>query len=213
MANVNVLLYANGLRALLNKEIDMDTDDIRAALVTNSYTPDRAAHDFWNDVVANELATALGYTANGQTLTSPAISVVSANSWTKVAATTTAYLVGDIVRPSAGNTFVYRCSVAGTSGGSAPTWPTVVGQTVTDGTVTWTCVGRFVVKFTSAALSWATFGAGPFRHIVFYDRSPASDATRPLIAIITYGSDQTGGDGTFSVTPDADAGWIAIPVE
>jgi len=214
MANVNLLLFSNFVKALVNKEIDLDTDDIRIALVNSTYTIDRLAHDYWNDVVANELATASGYTANGLALTTKAFSVVAANSWTKVAATSTAYNVGEIVRPSAGNTYVYRCSVAGTSGGSAPTWPTVVGQTVTDGTVTWTNVGRSVVKFTSDPAVWtAPFDAGPFRYAVMYDRTPGTDATRPLIGAITYGSDQTGGSGSFTLTPDADAGWIAIPVE
>ena len=51
----------------------------------------------------------------------------------------TAYAVDDYVRPTTANGFAYRCTKAGTSGTTAPTWPTTIGSIVTDGTVTWTC--------------------------------------------------------------------------
>jgi hypothetical protein len=47
---------------------------------------------------------------------------------------------GDWVKPTVQNGFWYKCTVAGTSGGVEPTWPTTAGNTVVDGTVTWTCV-------------------------------------------------------------------------
>jgi hypothetical protein len=34
---------------------------------------------------------------------------------------------------------IYECTVAGTSAATAPTWPTTIGATVTDGGVTWIC--------------------------------------------------------------------------
>jgi hypothetical protein len=54
----------------------------------------------------------------------------------------TAYVVGDIRKPTNANEtgLYYYCSVAGTSSGSEPTWPTTVGNTVTDNTVTWQAV-------------------------------------------------------------------------
>lgn len=212
MSNQQMVMYANTLKAILNKEVDLDSDDIRLALCSSSYTPALLTHDYWNDIT-NELGTASGYTANGLALTNKSLSTVAANSWTRQAATTTAYNVGEIVRPTSGNLYVYRCAVAGTSGGSAPTWPTVVGTTVTDGTVTWVCAGTAVVKFTSDPAVWtAPFDAGPFKYVVMYDRTPGTDATRPLLGLITYSADQTGGSGSYTLTPDADAGWIAIPV-
>lgn len=51
---------------------------------------------------------------------------------------TTAKSVGDTVTPTTPNGRCYRCTTAGTTGGSAPTFPTTVGGTVTDGTVVWT---------------------------------------------------------------------------
>lgn len=53
---------------------------------------------------------------------------------------TTAYAVGDRIKPSGGAGY-YIAKVGGTSAGSAPTWPTAVGGTVTDGTVTWYFLG------------------------------------------------------------------------
>lgn len=50
----------------------------------------------------------------------------------------TAYSLGDAVRPTTRNGFNYECTVAGTSDSVEPTWPTTAGLTVVDGTVTWT---------------------------------------------------------------------------
>ena len=44
------------------------------------------------------------------------------------------------ISPSVANGCSYSCTTAGTSGTIEPIWPTTVGQTVIDGTVTWTCV-------------------------------------------------------------------------
>lgn len=54
----------------------------------------------------------------------------------------TAYTVGYRVIPATPNGYAYDCTTAGTSHATnEPTWPTVVGKTVTDGTVVWTCEG------------------------------------------------------------------------
>ncbi len=51
---------------------DWDTDTIKVAVVTSAYTPDQDAHDFWNDVSANE-ASAAGYSAGGAALTTKTV--------------------------------------------------------------------------------------------------------------------------------------------
>jgi D-tyrosyl-tRNA(Tyr) deacylase len=57
-------------------------------------------------------------------------------------ARSTAYAVGDRVTPLAPNGYAYECATAGTSHASTePSWPTVVGKTVSDGTATWRCAG------------------------------------------------------------------------
>jgi hypothetical protein len=50
----------------------------------------------------------------------------------------TVYAKGDHVIPTTPNNLTYRCSVAGTSGATEPTWPTAKGETVADNDVTWT---------------------------------------------------------------------------
>jgi len=54
-------------------------------------------------------------------------------------AASTAYSLGDFRAPTTDNGYWYEVTVAGTSGASEPTWPTTPGDTVDDGTVTWTC--------------------------------------------------------------------------
>lgn len=56
-------------------------------------------------------------------------------------AASTAYAAGAFVVPAPENTHVYKCTTAGTSGATQPTWPTAAGGSVTDGTVTWAEVG------------------------------------------------------------------------
>jgi hypothetical protein len=63
----------------------------------------------------------------------------------------TVYPLGDVVVPTVDNGFYYKVTVAGTSGGSQPVWPTTIGLTVTDGGVTWQCTGgAALIGFTGA---------------------------------------------------------------
>lgn len=45
---------------------------------------------------------------------------------------------GSVVKPNAYNERIYKCTTAGTSGGTEPTWNTTIGGTTSDGSVTWT---------------------------------------------------------------------------
>ena len=63
------LLYNSFKKKIMDGSIDLDTDTIKIALVSSAYTPDKDAHDFWDDVVANEVANSGTYTAGGATLT------------------------------------------------------------------------------------------------------------------------------------------------
>jgi hypothetical protein len=61
------IFYNAGKKNLINGGIDLDTDTIKIALVTSSYTPNKDTHDYFDDVT-NEVSGA-GYTAGGATLT------------------------------------------------------------------------------------------------------------------------------------------------
>lgn len=189
--------YRQMFAKAMNKEVDWDSDAFKLTLHTSSYTPNLDTHDYVDDLSA-ELSTAGGYTAGGFALTLAAPAYTAADSWGTARANSTAYAVGDVVRPSTGNGWLYQCIIAGTSAGSAPTWPTVLGQVVTDGGVTWATVGKGIIVFDGTDVSAGTFTAGPFRYGVISDRTAGTAATQPLIALIDYVTNQTGGGGTFS---------------
>ncbi len=50
----------------------------------------------------------------------------------------TAYSLNDTVVPTTGGVVEFRCTTAGTSDSSEPTWPSEVGETVNDNDVVWT---------------------------------------------------------------------------
>lgn len=213
MADIQLLPFAHYFRAAVDGGTIWDAStDLTLTLHTATYTPDRSTHAFVSDLT-NELSTGGGYTQGGTVLSTPVSAVTAANSWAQVWAGSTAYLVGQIVRPTTGNGFVYLVNTAGTSAVGEPSWPTTIGQTVTDGTVQWTCIGRAVawIDAPNLAPAWASFSAGPFRHVVLSDRAPATANIQPLIGVYTFGSDQTGGGGDFDISFSPN-GIIAIPV-
>lgn len=57
-------------------------------------------------------------------------------------ATSTAYTAGQVVKPTGGSAAEFLVTVGGTSGASAPTWPTTIGSTVTSGGVTFLCISN-----------------------------------------------------------------------
>jgi hypothetical protein len=138
-----VLGYYNAPAKVFNKEIDFDTDDMRIALVTNAYVPDRNAHSYWTSVVANELANGNGYTTNGLAIAGRVVTVAT----TQVA---------------------FKCT--------NPAW-----------------------TFTAAKV---------FRYAVLYDRTPATDATRPLICYWDFGTASLtfGNPDVFTMALDATNG-------
>lgn len=119
-------------------------------------------------VAANSLGRTLG-TGAADLLTTPInVALVKSEFQTSVEwplwAATTAYVEDDIVRPAVDTGHAYVCTVAGTSGGSEPSFPASGGGggTVVDGTVTWHDLGlmpplnEFANRgFITGATAWA----------------------------------------------------------
>lgn len=193
-------------------------DAFKAMLVSSAYTPNFDTHHFLSDGPRTNEVTGTGYTAGGVTVTLGTDTYVPAASAT-ARANSTAYFVGEIVRPATTNGHVWRCVVAGTSTTAEPaamtTFSGAPGQTVTDGTVTWAECGRGYLKLAptevSAAWTSATIQA---RYLVIYDNTPATDAARQLLALIDLGSAPNGPsstNGNFTVTYDTQ-GLLLIPI-
>jgi hypothetical protein len=200
-------LFIGGVTAG-NAAVDWLSDTIKCMLCTSTYTPNLDTHKFKSDLTNEVVGT--GYTATGVALTASTPVFTAANSWATQWAASTAYVVNDIVRPTTGNGHLYACIVAGTSLGSAPTWPTVARQTVTDNTVTWAEVGGGISQFDATDASWAA-STITARYAVVYDATPSTDATRPLIGLLDFGSDVSSTASTFTVVWDT-RGLFVFPV-
>jgi len=72
----------------------------------------------------------------------PVPTVVPAQTAAAARINTTVYALNAYILPASANGFYYKATTAGTSSGSVPTYPVVIGTTVTDGTVVWTCAGK-----------------------------------------------------------------------
>jgi hypothetical protein len=140
-------LYGQFLSLALDKKIDWDSDTIKVALLTNAYTPNQDAHNYFDDVSTNEVTGATGYTAGGNTL--------------------------------ANKTNVYNSATN-------------------------------VITLDADDTTWAS-STITARYAVIYDATPATNADRPLIGYVDFGSDQSSSNGNFTITWDA-TGIVRITV-
>ncbi len=74
--------YGSLIAKAFNKEVDFDSDTIKVALLSSSYTPNQDTDDYWNDVSSYEV-TGTGYTAGGATLANKAVTYTSGTNVTK----------------------------------------------------------------------------------------------------------------------------------
>jgi hypothetical protein len=126
-------LYGTFLENEKKAAYNLATDSLKMALVTSTYSPNFDTHALYSDLTNEVVGT--GYTAGGATLAGLSLTRTAANSWGTARAASTAYSVGQIVRPAVANGFVYRCVVAGTTAADvAPTAATNATPTVVTAT-------------------------------------------------------------------------------
>ena len=139
---VTALLYGSFPAKLANKEIDWDTDTVKVALCTSTYSPNQDTHDYFNDVT-NEVSGA-GYTAGGATLGSKSVNYTSGTN-------TQAFDAADTVWSTA--TITARYAVIYVSTGTSSTSPLIgyvdfgadVSSTAGDFTIQWAAGGVFTI--------------------------------------------------------------------
>lgn len=140
---VTAFVYGALIDHLAQKRIDIDTDTIKVALCTSTYTPNQDTHDFFNDIT-NEV-TGTGYTAGGATLTSVTWAYTSGTNTWKFDAADTSWASSTI-------TARYAIIYVDTAGASS-TDPLIayvdfgadVSTTAGTFTITWESAGIFTV--------------------------------------------------------------------
>ena len=125
-----------------NGNVDLDTDTIKLILVTSSYTPDQATHNFRDDLGANEASGGSGYPAGGFTLASKALSVSTL---------TLNWDAADISQAITGGPLAFRYGVYYKSRGGVASADELIGyvdfgaQSVTDATLNITQTNQLTI--------------------------------------------------------------------
>jgi hypothetical protein len=198
MSATTTSLYAKGVAAFLSGQI-APSNTFNLAFVTSSYTPNLAVDNVWSDISTNE-ASGSGYTAGGQALTSVSVGILGYQGFAPRQGNT-AYSLDQTI---AFGLYIYVCVGTGTTAIATPSsFPTAQGQTITDGTVIWACLGTWVVYFQSATPSWNPLSLTGVQYGVIYDTT-ASDQ---LLVLINLGSSQTL-TGPYAQQPDPTTGWF-----
>lgn len=140
---VTAFLYGSVAAKLANKEIDWDTDTVKVALCTSTYTPNQDTHDYFNDIT-NEV-TGTGYTAGGATLASKTVNYTAGTN-------TTAFDAADVSWTTSTITARYAIIYVDTAG-AASTDPLIgyvdfgadVSSTAGTFQITWDAAGIFTI--------------------------------------------------------------------
>jgi hypothetical protein len=102
-------------------------------VIQNNYMGGATENFFWGGAV-NTLGSSIGHDLTYKYNYNPHESYMQYKYW----AAGTWYRKGTVIKQDVANNNQYIAASSGTSGSSAPTWDTTIGNTTTDNTVTWT---------------------------------------------------------------------------
>lgn len=122
-----------------NLRVDLDTDTVKVALVTSSYSPNQDTHDFFDDVT-NEVS-GTGYTAGGATLTSPTVTLDTTNDRVDFDAADTSWTT---------STITARAAVIYKSTGTASTSPLIAYIDFTTDQIS--SAGTFLIQWNASGI-------------------------------------------------------------
>jgi hypothetical protein len=159
--------------------------------------------------LTGEVANGNGYTTGGISLSglSPTHVVTAAASWGTSWVTATPYVLNNIVKSSGVSGYLFRCCVAGTSGGSAPTQATEGALDTSSTGAQFVNAGQSIEVWSSSNVVWTASGGsiGPAQWAVIYDSTTSAN-----LFLISFGASQTATNGnTLTVSPDASLGWFS----
>jgi hypothetical protein len=81
---VSAFLYGNFIKNLLDKKIDFNSDTIKMALCTSSYSPDQDTHDFFDDITNEVSNSGTNYTSGGNTIANCSITYTGGTNVCKI---------------------------------------------------------------------------------------------------------------------------------
>lgn len=203
--------------AFTDKALAFEVHDVNGGATV----PTTIINDLWNDVTLDQRVGAAMWWISGktsyQTALVDALTAFPGDIYGQIIGKSsdgpwlpnTSYATGIFRMPNPQpptNAFRYEVTTAGTTGSTQPVWPTTVGATVTDGSVTWTCRasrfqdGDFTTVFAQAMAIGMRY-IEPWEWEFKYGANSANGAWDTTMADYNAWADITFGEDTTPPAP------------
>lgn len=210
------VVYGLALQSMLNKEIDFDTDSVKALLCTSSYTPSQDTHRYRSSLT-NELATTATTLSSAASAGASTISVAASIAAGNRIAVGTGVTqdVRNVTAVTGSGPFTLTLDSpltnAQSSGATVQANPgyTTGGAALASRTVSYDAPSN-TLTLDCADLSWASASLNPRFLVVYVDTGTSS--TSPLLCYVDFGTDQTTTLGTFTyIVPATGVAQLTTP--